>query len=477
MTENAEWRSIYQRRLAFVDAAVIIWAIAGAYFIRFYVVPNGMPAESLGGYARLSLVLAVTWWIFLAAFGTRDTRILGTGAEEYRGVITASVTLFGLVAIVSYLLKYDTARGFVALALPAGLAGLLLGRHLIRQWIRIERTHGRSSSKVLVVGDCDAARHLIKSLNAHPEAGYKPVGAFLGQSGLTGSSIEDLPAIGALSGISSIIDTVNELQADTVAVSSSASLSPTQLRELGWQLAGSGIQLIMAPVLTDIAGPRIHTQPVAGLPLVHVSTPKLTGVRGTVKRVFDVFWSAVLLLLLSPVFLAVALAVKLSSPGDVFYRQERIGLGGETFDMIKFRSMRSGSDKDLQRLLAEQGVGDEPLFKVWNDPRVTPVGRFIRKYSLDELPQLFNVFGGSMSLVGPRPQREAEVALYNDHAHRRLFVKPGMSGLWQVSGRSNLSWEESIRLDLYYVENWSLTQDIMILLKTFRAVLRSEGAV
>jgi lipopolysaccharide/colanic/teichoic acid biosynthesis glycosyltransferase len=179
-------------------------------------------------------------------------------------------------------------------------------------------------------------------------------------------------------------------------------------------------------------------------------------------------------LLLSPVLLVVALTVKLTSPGPIFYRQERIGRGGKPFGMIKFRSMIVNADAQLATLLEQQGTSDKPLFKVTDDPRITPVGRFIRKYSIDELPQLFNVFLGEMSLVGPRPQRPAEVALYDDIAHRRLRVKPGMSGLWQVSGRSALSWEDALRLDLYYVENWSLASDIIILFRTFKAVFMPE---
>lgn len=195
------------------------------------------------------------------------------------------------------------------------------------------------------------------------------------------------------------------------------------------------------------------------------------------KRTFDITVAGILLVLLSPIFLVLALLVRVTSPGPVFYRQERIGLRGTTFNMLKFRSMKINADAELQSLLDAQGSSAKPLFKVSNDPRITPVGRVLRKYSLDELPQLLNVIGGTMSLVGPRPQRAGEVALYDDAAHRRLYVSPGMSGLWQVSGRSNLTWEESIRLDLYYVENWSLMTDVVILFKTFKAVFAGTGAV
>jgi exopolysaccharide biosynthesis polyprenyl glycosylphosphotransferase len=215
---------------------------------------------------------------------------------------------------------------------------------------------------------------------------------------------------------------------------------------------------------------------VSGLPLIHVETPSYDGPKRFAKRAFDLVFALGLVVLLAPVFLVVAFAIKVTSRGPVFYGQERIGLSGEPFTMLKFRSMVTDADAHLATLLAAQGTGDTPLFKVKDDPRVTRVGRVLRRYSIDELPQLLNVLRGDMSLVGPRPQRDGEVRLYDSKAGRRLVVKPGMSGLWQVSGRSNLSWEDAIRLDLYYVENWSITNDIIILLRTARAVVGADGA-
>jgi exopolysaccharide biosynthesis polyprenyl glycosylphosphotransferase len=283
--------------------------------------------------------------------------------------------------------------------------------------------------------------------------------------------------VGVSPELPSILESINKLAVDAVAVSAGVNLHPRDLRRLGWELAAKDVGMILAPALTDIAGPRIHTQPVAGLPLIHVSTPKLTGGKKVSKRAFDIVVAGLLVVLLLPVLFVVAVLVKTTSEGPILYRQERVGIRGSSFMMLKFRSMSVDADKHLAKLLAAQGTSDKPLFKIDNDPRITRVGGILRKLSLDELPQLFNVLGGSMSLVGPRPQREGEVALYDDDAHRRLYVSPGMSGLWQVSGRSNLSWEESIRLDLYYVENWSLTGDVVILFKTFKAVFTSSGAV
>jgi exopolysaccharide biosynthesis polyprenyl glycosylphosphotransferase len=260
-------------------------------------------------------------------------------------------------------------------------------------------------------------------------------------------------------------------RADTVINTSSDELTPVRVRELSWSLEPGRQHLIVAPSLTDVGGPRIHTRPVAGLPLIHVETPRYEGRKRFSKRAFDILGSGLILLVASPILLVVALLVKFTSPGPVLYRQERIGLNGEPFNMLKFRSMRVNADAELAALLAQQGTSDRPLFKVQNDPRLTRVGATLRKFSLDEFPQLINVFRGDMSLVGPRPQREGEVALYDSAAKRRLIVQPGMTGLWQVSGRSALSWEDAIRLDLYYVENWSLMGDVIILWRTIRAVV------
>lgn len=471
------WRRKYPGRLLAIDIGVVIWAVAGAFLVRFGFAES--PENKDGEYILLSLALIVVWCLMLGFWGSREARILGAGSEEYKRVIAASAWLFGFVAVISYALRIDTARGFVGLAFPAGVIGLLAARWLMRQHLTVDRKNGHSSSKVLIVGTLPAAVHLVRSLRTQPAAGYLPVAIHVPAAEVTAHSEVDLgiPIGVAEPGVDSVLRAIETTGVDTVAISSGAPLSPTDLRQLGWELAARDVGMILAPALTDIAGPRIHTQPVAGLPLIHVSTPKLTGGKKVAKRTFDIALAGALTVLLLPLFVLIAALVKCTSHGPIFYMQERIGLRGTSFRMVKFRSMRVNADDELQGLLSAQGSADRPLFKVDNDPRITRVGRILRKYSLDELPQLLNVIGGSMSLVGPRPQRESEVALYDDAAHRRLYVSPGMSGLWQVSGRSNLSWEESIRLDLYYVENWSLMGDVLILVKTFKAVFASTGAI
>ncbi|MFC7645746.1 sugar transferase [Streptosporangium lutulentum] len=221
--------------------------------------------------------------------------------------------------------------------------------------------------------------------------------------------------------------------------------------------------------------PRINIRPVAGLPLLHVAHPDLDGARQLVKGVFDKVVAALALLALSPFLLVVAALIKSTGPGPVLFRQARVGKGGEEFTVLKFRTMVPDAEQ-IKRILTELNEGDGVLFKIRNDPRITPLGSWLRRYSIDELPQLFNVVRGDMSLVGPRPPLPEEVARYGTDVRRRLVVKPGLTGLWQVSGRSDLSWEESVRLDLRYVENWSLALDMQILWKTWSAVMRGSGA-
>jgi exopolysaccharide biosynthesis polyprenyl glycosylphosphotransferase len=239
-------------------------------------------------------------------------------------------------------------------------------------------------------------------------------------------------------------------------------------------LEGTGAELVVDPGLMEIAGPRLHVAAVDGLPLLRLTEPAFTGMPRVIKAISDRLVAGLLLVLTAPVMMALAIAVR-SDGGPVFYRQSRVGRHGKLFSMIKFRSMVV--DADQRRFeLADSNQGSGPLFKLRQDPRLTRIGAFLRKYSLDELPQLFNVLSGSMSMVGPRPPLPEEVACYSRDAQRKLLVKPGMTGLWQISGRSDLSWEESIRLDLRYVENWSLALDIFIVWKTVGAVIRGTGA-
>jgi exopolysaccharide biosynthesis polyprenyl glycosylphosphotransferase len=321
---------------------------------------------------------------------------------------------------------------------------------------------------------------LLQDLKRAPRAGYRVVGVCVGEDprhpekNATPGFVDGVPILGSLDQVAEV---ARSCGADTVAVTSTTAFGPSAVRRLSWELEDTDAELILAPALTNIAGPRIHTQPVAGLPLIHVDRPTYRGANKILKKSFDVIGSAAMLVLFSPLLLGVALAIKLTSKGPVFFRQERVGINGTTFRMIKFRSMVIDAESRLATLqTTDRDAGNVVLFKMKNDPRITKVGKFIRRFSIDEVPQLFNVLFGDMSLVGPRPPLKAEVERYEVDARRRLLVKPGMTGLWQVSGRSDLSWDDTVRLDVYYVENWSITADLVILCRTAKAVVSSSGA-
>lgn len=478
LNQATAWQRIYALRLTLSDLIVIIVAVAGAQFIRF---GNDSPGVSINperglsvtlSYYSLSLLLTLGWVLALHVFDTRDSSVIGTGPLEYKLIVDTTIRVFGILAILALVFKSDIARGYLLIAFPTGLFLLLVSRWLWRKWLHQQRKNGMFMHRTLVVGEYEKVRHVTSQVAKEAQSGFEIVGAVSAVSAHA-ALIENY---GRAYDYNEILVALDETGADTMILTSSDVLSPKKMRRLGWALEDRDVELVVAPALTDIAGPRIHTRPISGLPLLHIEYPKLAGRQYFSKRVFDILGSAALIVVLSPVLLGVALAVKLTSPGPVLYRQERIGLNSQPFKMLKFRSMIPNAEKQLAGLLAEQGTAEKPLFKIENDPRITPVGRFIRKYSLDELPQLFNALMGSMSLVGPRPQIAAEVALYDQWAHRRLLMKPGLTGLWQVSGRSNTEWEDAIRLDLYYVENWSLMSDIIILYRTIRAVLDSDGA-
>lgn len=465
----------YRARLVLTDVVVVVGTVFASQWVWLgegRVAVIGRLDSVAISYTLVSVALCALWLLLLQIDGTRGRRAVGIGATEYRLTAAATFQAFGVVAIVSYLLQFDVSRGYVMLAFPVGLVALLLSRMMWRRWLWAQRARGEFCARVLLVGPAEASLKVASDLSRQPEAGYRVVGACTpdGGSGRLGDS--DIPLFGDTDRIEQALELTG---ADTVMVSSSERLPAQRVRQISWSLEAGRQHLVVAPSLTDIGGPRLHTRPVAGLPLLHVETPRYSGRAWILKRAFDLAGASALLVLLSPLFAVIALLVRASGPGPVFYTQERIGLRGAEFRMVKFRSMRVGADAELASLLAAQGTADRPLFKVDDDPRITPIGRILRKYSLDELPQLFNVVAGSMSLVGPRPQRHGEVELYDAAARRRLIAKPGMSGLWQVSGRSSLSWEDTIRLDLYYVENWSLAGDIAILFKTARAVVAPGG--
>ncbi len=473
----AHWSIRYVRRLLVTDIAAIMIAVCVAQSARFGLGSAAtVAAVSFVSYTAISVVLALLWFAALTLFRARDPRMIGEGAEEYRRVAHASLALFGSVAIVAFLIKIDLARGYLAVALPLGVFLLLTGRWAWRVWLRRRRRRGECCSDVIVVGSRQSAIAMAEIFERERDAGYRVVGVCEPGWDAIGRRVDiDGHLVPVLGDETAVMTAVTATRADIVAVSNTESIGTEGMRSLAWQLEASQVALVVAPGVIDVAGPRLQVRPVAGLPLLHVDKPQYEGATKFRKSAVDLVGAAAAVVVLSPVIALLAVAVKLTSVGPVLYRSERIGLNGQPFSMLKFRTMTVDADRRRDDLLgANQAAG--PLFKIRDDPRVTRLGRWLRRFSLDELPQLFNVLSGRMSIVGPRPPLRQEVMTYSDMVHRRLLVKPGLTGLWQVSGRSDLSWEESVRLDLYYVENWSLMQDLMIVARTVRAVLRGSGA-
>jgi exopolysaccharide biosynthesis polyprenyl glycosylphosphotransferase len=405
--------------------------------------------------------------------GGYERRSLVVGPEEYRRVTRAGCCLVGGLAIGSYVTHADFSRLLVAIVAPLIILATLVVRFGARKLLHRLLSAGGALNRVVVAGSPGRVRDLVGHLRRAPHSGLRVVGACVpGNLDALDLPSGRLPVLGP---VSDIVAAATRAGADTIAIAGTGTLPPGALRRISWELEGSGMHLIVAPEVTDIAGPRILVRPLNGLPLLHVEEPTFSGATRLLKGVMDRMLASLMLLLLSPLLLVIAAAVRLCDRGPVFFRQVRVGHLGREFTLWKFRTMRVGAELERDAL-HEQNEHDGPLFKMRADPRVTRVGRRLRRYSLDELPQLLNVIGGSMSLVGPRPPLPAEVAEYPDDMRRRLLVKPGITGLWQVSGRSDLSWEDAVRLDLHYVENWSVTLDILLLWKTVGIVLRGSGA-
>ncbi|SBS75848.1 Exopolysaccharide biosynthesis polyprenyl glycosylphosphotransferase [uncultured Mycobacterium sp.] len=471
------WQKVYSRRLAVVDLAGVVLAVGLAQWLRFGLSPTEL-AYKYTNYLVVSVAIAVIWMTALSINHSRSPRIIGCGAEEYRRVWVGTASIFGGVAIISMLFKLEIARGYLVMALPAGLAFLALGRWAARRMVvRARQKHGRYITRVIVVGSAPAVRDLTRSLARERWSEYAVVGACIPGAG---SRTElDVPGVGAIPTFgdeANVVGAVTATNSQAVAITATERLDGRGIRNLSWELEKLNIDLLVSPGVVDIAGPRLQMRPVSGLPLIHVEKPQYHGAKRFQKRLFDTLFAGMVLLCGLPVLVAIAIAIKLTSKGPIFYRQERIGLDGEPFEMIKFRTMVDGADRLLGELTEMNECDGGVLFKMRSDPRITPVGRFLRKYSLDELPQFINVSKRDMSVVGPRPPLASEVKSYDDHARRRLLVRPGITGLWQVSGRSDLSWEDSVRLDLFYVENWSMISDLLIAVKTVRAVLSHRGA-
>jgi exopolysaccharide biosynthesis polyprenyl glycosylphosphotransferase len=468
---SADWISIHINLLRLTDSLVV----AGAVFLGYQIADRGLFRDGSTAAIVAAAAVAMIWIAALEVHRTRDPKVLGVGADEYKRVAVATLRVFGLLAIVAVVFSIHGGASLVTISLPLGIISLTANRWLFRRRLATEKAKGRHLSRAIVVGEPEDVRYVVHQIEKKSGPVYQILGVCLPGSRRGAKLRVDDKLVPVLSSTDDIPRTARLATADAVIIAGPLPGGNKFIRELGWQLEECSAEMVLAATLTNVAGPRIHWRPVEGLPLMHVDIPQYSGGKHTLKRVVDVALAGSALLVLSPVLLFLAAIVRLDSPGPILFRQERVGKGGRTFGMYKFRSMLVDAE-DRLAVLRGKNEAAGVLFKMRDDPRVTGCGRWMRKYSLDELPQLWNVVLGDMSLVGPRPPLAREVSGYERHTHRRLLIKPGLTGLWQINGRSDLAWDEAVRLDLYYVENWSIAGDLLIIWRTFRAVLQPSGA-
>jgi exopolysaccharide biosynthesis polyprenyl glycosylphosphotransferase len=458
---SLDWKPNLRRNIATADLIALILTLVFILSVRF---PETWRGELTNYEIRniiLALLVLVSWLFFLWLNGSRDTNILGFGADEYKKLTNATLLSFTSVAFISYIFKLEISRLFVLSVFPFGLFVLFIVRRVLRRRLLRARNQGRYLSRVLLLhsGLTDPVE---QRLAIAQHAGFNVVYKIITADNFNFD-------------VKEIVSTAMSNNCDQIMVGQSAVISAAELRKLGWALEQTNIDLIVAPAVTEIAGPRLKVSNVEGLPLLHLEQPTFSGASIVTKRVLDLTLSVVGLIVISPFLLIVALVIKFYDQGSILYIQKRIGQNNKEFEVYKFRTMYEGSHEQRAKIMADTKK-DPRLAKDPQDPRVTKPGLFLRRWSIDEIPQIINVLKGEMSLVGPRPPLAEEVNQYEKSETRRLLVKPGLTGLWQVSGRSELDWEDAVRLDLYYVENWSLTLDILIIIRTAAAVWRGEGA-
>lgn len=459
----SRWRQKYTRILLLSDMATLV--LLSGIVVHLY-------SQAAGPNYWFAGASVGVWAVYLWLSRTRAAQVIGVGVREYKRVVDSSALAAGTMALAVLVFDLEGVREQLIVTFPAGMALLLASRWLWRRWLLAKSEAGYALSQVVVLGQGSDVDYVVRQLQKNAGPAYKICGLLIDGAGEEHRYEDSVPTF---QGLENLEEAVQLVGADSVIVAGSLRGGSDALKDVSWRLEKTRTNVIVVSSLTNVAGPRISMRPVEGLPLMHVDVPSFAGGHHVVKRGIDIVLSGLALVLLAPLFLLIGLLVRKDSSGPAFFSQERVGRNGRTFRMYKFRSMVVNAEAELEKL-KEHNEGSGPLFKLKQDPRVTKVGSWLRKYSLDELPQIYNVLRGDMSLVGPRPPLPAEVASYEGHTGRRLFIKPGLTGLWQVNGRSDLDWEESVRLDLYYVENWSLTGDLMIMWRTFKVMVQPEGA-
>ena len=464
------WQTGYSSRLLVTDAVVVTGSVLLAQSVRF----GTGPLNDLGEHSKTfwSAALALLWLAALSIFQTRAPKVLGIGLDEYRGVVSATFWIFGVVAIAALLLRLEPSRAYLAVALPVGTVALLTTRWLWRGYMVRRRAEGGCQTKMLVMGDRTAVTELVRELSISNDHFYEVAAvAIYGHTGTDDVLEVEGHRIPIVGDERDAVESVTRFGVHTVALTGAERFDGRGIRDLLWELEAHDVDLVVSPTNS-----RLVLQPLPGYPLLQVERPHYKEAKRFHKRSFDIIFATFALLLASPLLILAALAIKMTSRGPVFYAADRVGMDGRQFTMYKLRTMVDNADAMLSDLATRNESDGGVLFKIRQDPRITPVGKILRRFSIDEIPQFINVVKGDMSVVGPRPPLQREVLTYKGEVRRRLLVRPGITGLWQISGRSDLTWDESVRLDLSYVENWSMGTDLVIILKTVRAVLGHDGA-
>lgn len=464
--------------LVAVDALMLLSATLLATYVRFdsFVAPAGLANITADfTYYQISWMVTALWLAILWADGMYDLERLTWGAGEFSRAVRGIALGVVVFILATYVVKTPgLARLWTVLAFVFAALFVSVGRMSVRAWLHKARTAGRLHRPALVVGTNSEALSIIQALLKNPGQGLTPVGC------LASTKSDELALdycdglVPSLGYAREVRDIVSRHRIDTVIISGSA-FDHEVISRIIAELRGVDVSIHVSSGLFEILTSRVLVRDVAGVPLITVRGVSLSRANLITKRVFDVAVASAIVLVGMVLWVAVALAIKLDSRGPVFYLQERVGQGGTKFGMFKFRSMVADAEARVAELDADNEATG-PLFKMRHDPRVTRVGAWMRKFSVDEFPQLLNVLRGEMSLVGPRPPLSRETTRYTEQNWRRMEVPPGMTGLWQVSGRSSLTFDEMVRLDLYYIENWSVGFDIALIMRTVPAVLFARGA-
>lgn len=470
-----KWRSAYSRRVLVADAVILALVVVFAEWIGTSLAHRHFASFTTA--TAFSVGIYIGWLIALGYVHSRDLTLVGQQAEEYRLVGVATGWTFAFAAAAEVFLDMPISRIQFGVTFGLGLLGLFVVRHLLRVDVRRRRRRGTYVSRVVALGDINAASTLSEYFKRSPSAGYQLVGVCIPDGGDRIGQDVDLPTgpvpILGFNDDNEIESAVQAVGADALAAVYSEHMGPEKVKFLAWRMQAINTELIVVPGLTEVATHRLQLRPLENLPLFVIEAPTHDRVSMVSKRILDLVLGTIGTIIALPVIALAGLAIKLDDRGPIFYRQERVGLDQKTFRIFKLRTMHVGTDK-LPKTNEQHA---ESMFnKRSSSSSVTKVGKFLRATSIDELPQLFNVLGGSMSVVGPRPLVPGEAGTDAAFLEHREHVKPGMTGLWQVSGRSDLEDKDRVRLDRSYAGNWSVIGDLVIIWRTVGAVLKRKGA-